>query len=223
MRENVVPVGAASDGIQEGRLLPGQLGRARITVRPGRPARGGRGRMPFAILVVVLLTLGLLGLLMLNTALNEDSFELTKLQRQTTQLTDQQQSLQQQIDQQAAPDALEKAARQLGMVPGGDPAFLQDDGKVLGTPGAAKDSPPVKRSGADIWPSTSTPLPAPPPAPSAADSAAPVLSASPAGGPATAPAAGGAPSDPGATGEGTLRVDPVSPSATAGGTAGGAR
>ncbi|WP_051970549.1 hypothetical protein [Kitasatospora azatica] len=189
-------------GIQPGRLLPGQLGRARITVRPGRPPRGaGRGRTPFAVLVVLLLAGGLLGLLMLNTALNEGAIELTKVQKQTTVLTDQQQGLQQQIDHDAAPDALEKSARQLGMVPGGDPAFLQDDGTVLGSPGPAKDSPPVKRSGADLWPTTAQPAPSAAPAPAPA--------ASPSAAAPTAP-------DPAASGEGALRVDPVSPSSGGG-------
>ncbi|MFE0464647.1 cell division protein FtsL [Kitasatospora sp. NPDC058965] len=191
---------AAGKGIQEGRLLPGQLGRARITVRPGR-ARGGRGRTPFAVLVVLLLTVGLLGLLMLNTSLNDGSIQLAKLRQQTTVLTEQQQELQQQIDRDAAPDALEKAARQLGMVPGGDPAFLQDDGKVVGSPGAAKDSPPVKRSGADLWPGAGSAVPAAPPSPGAP--------ASPSAGGPDASASGAA--DP-ATGGPALRVDPVSPS-----------
>lgn len=194
-------VQAAGKGIQEGRLLPGQLGRARITVRPGRPSSGGRGRTPFVVLTVLLLALGLLGLLMLNTALNEGSFELTKLQNQTTTLTDQQQRLQQQIDHAAAPDALEQRARQLGMVPGGDPAFLLADGKVLGSPSAAKDSPPVKRSGADLWPGVAQP------------GAAPSPSAAPA--PAAGPSAAQPSTDP-ATAEGALRVDPVSPSPSAG-------
>jgi hypothetical protein len=199
---------AAGKGIQEGRLLPGQLGRARITVRPGRPPRGGRGRTPFAVLVVLLLAVGLLGLLMLNTSLNDGSIELSKLHKQTTVLTEQQQELQQQIDHDAAPDALEKNARQLGMVPGGDPAFLQDDGKVQGSPSAAKDSPPVKRSGADLWPGGASASPAAPAAP-----------ASPGGDPAATgqPAAGqsGSP-DPSNGGAGALRVDPVSPSGGAG-------
>ncbi|MFD0527999.1 septum formation initiator family protein [Kitasatospora arboriphila] len=97
------------------------------------------------MLIVVLLSAGLLGLLMLNTALNEGSFELSRLKKQTTDLTDEKQGLQAQIDQNAAPDALARRARELGMVPGGGPAFLQDDGKVLGKPGQAQDSPPVKR------------------------------------------------------------------------------
>lgn len=111
-----------------------------------------RGRTPFAVLIVLLLASGLLGLLMLNTALSEGSFQLSKLKQQTTQMTDQQQTLQQQLAQQSAPDALEKRARDLGMVPGGDPGFLQDDGKVVGKPGQSQDGPPVRRSGNDPWP-----------------------------------------------------------------------
>ncbi|WP_344468370.1 septum formation initiator family protein [Kitasatospora kazusensis] len=154
------------------------------------------------VLVVALLTGGLLGLLMLNTALNEGTFELSRLQKQTTELTDQQQTLQQQINQGSAPDALERRARELGMVPGGDPAFLQDDGKVIGKPGQAQDGAPVKRSGTDMWPQAGSPSPVPNPS----SGASPGTGAS-----------------PGASqgGDGGVQIDPappVNPSAPAGGT-----
>ncbi|MCX5213434.1 cell division protein FtsL [Kitasatospora sp. NBC_00240] len=184
-------------------MLPGQGAGARITVRPGR--RPARGRTPFAVLVVVLLTGGLLGLLALNTALNEGSFELSRLQKQTTTLTDQQQTLQHQIDQGSAPDALERRARELGMVPAGGLAFLQDDGKVLGKPGPAQDSPPVKRSGAEPWqlqPGAPAPAPASAPAPAPALSPAPPPSAA---APA-APAPSGSP-----TGDTTVQINPAGP------------
>nr|WP_246193156.1 septum formation initiator family protein [Kitasatospora atroaurantiaca] len=170
-----------------------------MTVRPG--ARSARGRTPFAVLVVVLLSGGLLGLLMLNTALNEGSFELSRLQKQTTELTDQQQTLQQQIDQGSAPDALERRARELGMVPGGDPAFLQDDGKVQGKPGQAQDTPPVKRSGNDLW-QQARPSAQPGAQDSAQPSAQPGASAAPSG-------------DPGVQ---INPAPPATPSAPAGGT-----
>lgn len=184
-------------------MLPGQGGRARITVRPGK--RSVRGRTPFAVLVVVLLSGGLLGLLMLNTALNEGSFELSRLQKQTTELTDQQQTLQQQIDQASAPDALERRARELGMVPGGDPAFLQDDGRVLGNPGQAQDSPPVKRSTTELWQQQQN------------RTAQPSTSAAPS---TAAPATPSPSAPPSPTGDGTVQIDPappVTPSASAGG------
>ncbi|MGW7553402.1 FtsB family cell division protein, partial [Streptomyces rimosus] len=116
--------------------------------RPGR-ARSGPGRLsglfasgpggtpartPFVLLVVVLLGSGLITLLLLNSALNQGSFELSKLEKRTDELKDEQQALQQEVDAFSAPGALEQRARELGMVPGGSPAFLEPDGTVRGKP-----------------------------------------------------------------------------------------
>ncbi|WP_031523347.1 hypothetical protein [Streptomyces sp. NRRL F-5123] len=115
-------------------------------VRPARRPGGGRtataARTPFVILVVTLLGGGLITLLLLNAAVNRDSFQLNKLQKETTGYTDEQQQLQQEVDQYGAPGSLESRARQLGMVPGGNPAFLGPDGSVLGTPERATAPPP---------------------------------------------------------------------------------
>ncbi|TDT95680.1 septum formation initiator [Streptomyces sp. 846.5] len=114
------------------------LGRVAGVTSPARrrtaTVRRSAGRGPFAALVVLILTGGLIALLLLNTALNQGSFQLTKLQQQTNRLTDERQGLQQQIGAWSAPDALSARARQLGMVPGGNPAFLRDDGTVQGSP-----------------------------------------------------------------------------------------
>ncbi|MEV7977714.1 septum formation initiator family protein [Streptomyces sp. NPDC086519] len=113
----------------------------------GRAARlarlfpGGRAnqaaRTPFVLLVVLLLGGGLIGLLVLNSALSEGSFKLDDLQKQTKNLTDEEQALQRDIDAYSAPDALQRRARELGMVPGGDPVFLDPDGTVKGVPSPA--------------------------------------------------------------------------------------
>nr|BFD90536.1 septum formation initiator family protein [Kitasatospora sp. Xyl93] len=195
--------------------LPGQ-GRARITVRPGR--RPVRGRTPFAVLIVVLLAAGLLGLLALNTALNEGSFELSRLQKQTTVATDEQQGLQHEIDQSSAPDALARRAAELGMVPAGGMAFLDvpNGGKVVGTPGPAQDSPPVKRSTAEPWPTRAQSGAAQPvagPSPTAPQpSGAPAPAAPP---PAPTPAA--------SAGDSVIQLNPVPPAATAKPSGGAAR
>jgi prefoldin subunit 5 len=99
-------------------------------------------RTPFVLLVVVILGSGLLALLLLNAAVNQGSFRLSKLEKQTQDLTDEQQELQQQVDSYSAPGALEKRARGLGLVPGGTPAFLQPDGTVRGSPDPATGGPP---------------------------------------------------------------------------------
>ncbi|MGW5778886.1 hypothetical protein [Streptomyces sp. NPDC003863] len=120
----------------------------------GRAARLGRlmpsgpssaARTPFVLLVVVLLGGGLISLLLLNSALNEGSFKLNELKDRTTELTDEEQALQRDVDDYAAPDALERRARELGMVPGGSPAFLGPDGKVLGEPSVAVAPEPTPK------------------------------------------------------------------------------
>ncbi|MFJ9771528.1 cell division protein FtsL [Kitasatospora sp. NPDC101157] len=170
-----------------------------------------RGRTPFAVLVVVLLAAGLLGLLALNTALNEGSFELSRLQKQTTKATDEQQSLQLEIDQSSAPDALAKRAGELGMVPAGGMAFLDvpNGGKVTGTPGPAQDSPPVRKSTVDPWPTK--------PTPGAQKPAQAQPSAQPSSSPSAQPSAqptgqASAPPTPAASaGDSVIQLSPVSP------------
>jgi hypothetical protein len=127
--------------------------------------------MPFVLLVVTLLAGGLLSLLLLNGAVNQDSFELNKLQKETTGYTDEQQALQQQVDQYAAPGSLERRARELGMVPGGNPAFLGPDGSVHGSPQEAT-APPAP-------PPTSTAPTTPPPASAPAGTATPTTTSTP--------------------------------------------
>ncbi|MEU5223058.1 hypothetical protein AB0G55_10400 [Streptomyces toyocaensis] len=112
-------------------------GRAARLARLLPTGRAQAARTPFVLLVVLLLGGGLIGLLVLNSALSEGAFRLDDLQRETKNLTDEEQALQRDIDAYSAPDALQRRARELGMVPGGDPAFLGPDGKVKGVPGAA--------------------------------------------------------------------------------------
>uniref|UniRef100_UPI0015F1003A septum formation initiator family protein n=1 Tax=Streptomyces sp. WELS2 TaxID=2749435 RepID=UPI0015F1003A len=102
---------------------PELRGRAARLARLFPAGRAQAARTPFVLLVVVLLGGGLIGLLVLNSALSEGSFKLADLQKRTKNLTDEEQALQRDIDAYSAPDALQRRARELGMVPGGDPAF----------------------------------------------------------------------------------------------------
>ncbi len=130
-------------------------------VRP-RPRPGGQAaRMPFVLLVVALLGGGLISLLLLNSALNEGSFQLSRLKKETTALTDEEQALQRDVDGYSAPDALQRRAQELGLVPGGSPVFIGPDGKITGTAVAAEAPPPPS-------PPASAPPAAPPPAPPSA-------------------------------------------------------
>ncbi|MFJ9596216.1 septum formation initiator family protein [Streptomyces virginiae] len=156
-----------------------RIGRA-LGARPARPRPGGQAaRMPFVLLVVALLAGGLISLLLLNSALNEGSFQLSRLKKETTALTDEEQALQRDVDAHSAPDALQRRARELGLVPGGSPVFIGPDGKVAGSASAA-EAPP-------------SPTPTPPPAP-----AGPGQSPAPAATPSQ-PVPSGAPAAPGPT------------------------
>ncbi|GGW06082.1 septum formation initiator family protein [Streptomyces globisporus] len=151
-------------------------------------------RTPFVLLVVLLLGGGLITLLLLNSALNEGSFRLSELKRDTTELTDEQQALQRDVDSRSQPDALEKRARELGMVPGGNPAFLNPDGTVRGKPTEATAPPPSPSPTPS--PSASPDADAPAAGPSASGaSVGPSGSPSPSGSvPATEPDPAAAPS-----------------------------
>ncbi|CAM5526996.1 hypothetical protein SALBM311S_02226 [Streptomyces alboniger] len=124
---------------------PQLRGRAARLARliPVTAGSGQAARTPFVLLVVLLLGGGLIGLLMLNSALSEGSFKLDDVQKGTTNLTDEEQALQRDIDAYSAPEALQRRARELGMVPGGDPAFLNPDGTVKGVPSPAADAQPA--------------------------------------------------------------------------------
>ncbi|MEW5528894.1 hypothetical protein AB1328_02885 [Streptomyces virginiae] len=134
--------------------------------------------MPFVLLVVALLAGGLISLLLLNSALNEGSFQLSRLKKETTALTDEEQALQRDVDAHSAPDALQRRAREMGLVPGGSPVFIGPDGKVAGSATAA-EAPP-------------SPTPTPPPA-----QAGPGQSPAPAA--PNQPVPSGAPAAPGPT------------------------
>ncbi|MGX1908947.1 septum formation initiator family protein [Streptomyces phaeochromogenes] len=168
---------------------PELRGRAARLARLFPTGPGQAARTPFVLLVVLLLGGGLIGLLVLNSALSEGSFQLDDLQRDTKSLTDEEQALQRDVDAYSAPDALQRRARELGMVPGGDPAFLNPDGSVRGVPSAAAEqssvsvpvirppevllpapSPTPTESQASAGPSTpaETPVPTAPAVPTAA-------------------------------------------------------
>lgn len=136
------------------------------TARP-RPRPGGQAaRMPFVLLVVALLGGGLISLLLLNSALNEGSFQLSRLKKETTALTDEEQALQRDVDGYSAPDALQRRALELGLVPGGSPVFIGADGKIAGTPSEAEAPPPSPApSAAAAVPPSSGAVPSPTPQP----------------------------------------------------------
>jgi len=122
-----------------------------------RPARRGSSRLravatpasrlsraPFLLVLIGVFGLGMAGLLMLNTTLQNQAFASRVLDRQATELAYTQADLENQIDVLSAPPELARQASALGMRPNPYPALLRlPDGKVLGraTPVAGSEVP----------------------------------------------------------------------------------
>src|SRR3954470_14249964 len=96
------------------------LGRPVLSLVP-TPTRARRA--PFVALILGLLLLGLIGLLLLNTASAQDAFRLHRLQINAANVNDQRQELSEQVNQLTGPAGLAAEAQKLGMVPMETPAF----------------------------------------------------------------------------------------------------
>jgi len=119
----------------------------RLRVAPPPPVSVPRA--PFAALVVVLVVGGVLGILAVNTKINENAFRLERLQQQQARLDLEKQQLDKQIADAEAPGNLTANARRLGLVDAGEPGYIRlPDGKTLEVPQPATGQPSVTSQGA---------------------------------------------------------------------------
>jgi hypothetical protein len=88
----------------------------------------------FATFVTVIGAIGLMFLLLINTLLAQDAFELTHLKLQAKLVSDEREAIARQINTISSPEALAKAATDLGMKPSETPTFLSLDKPVIETP-----------------------------------------------------------------------------------------
>jgi len=108
---------------------------SRLVVLPDFDPAARAGLGVFVAMIMALLTLGMIALLLLNTALGQGAFELQSLQQDRQSLSDQEQTLVQKVTEQQSPQTLARRASGLGMVPARTPVFLRlSDGVVLGVP-----------------------------------------------------------------------------------------
>lgn len=92
-------------------------------------------RLPFVLIVALLLGGGMVGVLLLSTTIQTQSSELSKLQAQEVDLRYQEAALTAQAQDLRSSSRLAQSAWQLGMRPNPNPAFIQmPDGRVLGQP-----------------------------------------------------------------------------------------
>ena len=101
---------------------------------PARSTRTGvMSSSAFAIGALAVLSIGLLTLLVLNTALAKGSFRAHELRVQKADLAQREQLLRTQIQDASSPVTLTKRAKALGLVPATAPVFIRlADGKIVG-------------------------------------------------------------------------------------------
>ena len=87
----------------------------------------------FAIFVSIVGGIGLMLLLLINTLLAQDAFELTNLKLEAKLGSDEREAIARQIDTMSSPEALAKTATELGMKPSESPTFLSLDKPVVET------------------------------------------------------------------------------------------
>ncbi|MBB5869375.1 cell division protein FtsB [Allocatelliglobosispora scoriae] len=113
--------------------------RSKLKLAP--PAPVSAPRAPFVLLIVFLVVGGTIGILLLNTKINESAFTVGDLKTEQQKLNQRQQQLEQEIADSEAPGNLAAHARKLGLVPAGAPAFIRlPDGRVIGVPQPATGS-----------------------------------------------------------------------------------
>ena len=88
----------------------------------------------FATFVTVVGVIGLMFLLLINTLLAQDAFELTSLKLEAKLVSDEREAIARQMDKLSSPDALARAATELGMKSSETPTFLSLDKPAIEVP-----------------------------------------------------------------------------------------
>lgn len=125
----------------------GTLPRPRLTIVAKAGSRAPR--LPFVVVVVTLLALGLIGLLVLNTSMERGTYTAGALRAQAANLLQRQQDLQMQVAALQDPQRVSHRAERLGMVQNTAPAFLVlGSGRIIGKPAraVAGDRPDISMS-----------------------------------------------------------------------------
>ena len=119
---------------------PGARPRPPLRVAPPAPVTVARA--PFVAFLLVVVVAGVLGILVLNTKINENAFTLSHLQDQQSTLDQQESQLDQHLAVLEAPNSLAAAAARLGLIPSGTPAYLPlPNGQSVGVPQPAAPKP----------------------------------------------------------------------------------
>ncbi len=104
------------------------------------PARvSGLGRVPFLLILAGVLAGGLVVLLMLQTTVQEQSFQVRQLQTQATELAYKQAQLEAEVQLRSTPAEIARQATAIGMVPNPYAVFIDTrTGSVVGAQKAVR-------------------------------------------------------------------------------------
>jgi cell division protein FtsL len=113
----------------------------RASLRAVIPAHRA-SRLPFLLLTLAVMVVGVLGLVALNVSVNQQSFEVSRLQRENRAAETRWTAMQAEVDRLRSPARIAKAAKAAHMVPAGRPRVTAWPGsRVRGrgpaSPGAA--------------------------------------------------------------------------------------
>lgn len=115
---------------------PGETRRRGLRLVP-RP-RARMARLPFLSVLIALVGAGMVGLLLLNTALQTQAFQASQLRRQAAEMSYAEGELQQLVTEAGSARELSRRATALGMRPNRDIAFVQlGTGQISGDPKAS--------------------------------------------------------------------------------------
>ena len=108
-----------------------------VEVVPTREQRRARPRVAYAIITVTSLFVIFAAQLMLSIVVSDGAYQIASLQTQQKELLRSQEALTEQLDIAASSQSLAINAANLGMVPAGNPLFLDlENGSVTRAPGA---------------------------------------------------------------------------------------
>lgn len=127
---------ALTTPLRRPRPVPEPAPRPRLAVL-SRPETT-RSPLPFALVITALIVATLVSMLVLNIEMSSTSYELTRLQARSQDLTEEEQALAERNEQLGTPQELDRRAREIGMVGTDDPAYIDlATGTVIGGADAA--------------------------------------------------------------------------------------
>ncbi len=100
------------------------------------------GKIGYAVIMIAILALGLVGVLVLNTQIQSQASQLSRLQRESRELGYQEAALITKSQRLNSVNSLASEAKALGMVPNPHPAFINiETGKIVGDTSPIAENP----------------------------------------------------------------------------------